>query len=97
MSNTKVKNSSDEIIQINNAFNQLKLIDSQTSSDILWLGYCYEYGIGVEKDENKAFIHYNKSAEMNNPNGVYQVGYCYYRGLPKHCGHFLKIYIKLNK
>src|ERR1700752_5315845 len=77
MSNTKVKNSSDEIIQINNAFNQLKLIDSQTSSDILWLGYCYEYGIGVEKDENKAFTHYQKSAEMNDPNGMYQVAYCY--------------------
>src|SRR6185312_3903200 len=81
MSNTKVNNSSDEITQINNDFNHLKLIDSQTSADIFWLGYCYEYGIGVEKDKNKAFIHYQKSAEMNHPNGMYQVGCYYYLGI----------------
>ena len=28
------------------------------------VGYCYEKGIGVEKDENKSFAYYQKSAEM---------------------------------
>ncbi|KAF0543510.1 calmodulin-dependent protein kinase [Gigaspora margarita] len=79
MSDTKDNNPSGEIIK--NAFNNLNLIEYQTSADILWLGYCYEYGIGVEKDENKAFIHYQKSADMNNPNGMFQVGYCYYLGI----------------
>ncbi|RIB30117.1 kinase-like domain-containing protein [Gigaspora rosea] len=45
------------------------------------LGYCYEYGIGTEKDENQAFKYYKKSADMNNPKGIYQVGYCYYLGI----------------
>ena len=42
-----------------------------------WLGYCHEFGIGVEKNENEAFVNYQKSANLNNPNGLYQVGYCY--------------------
>lgn len=50
------------------------------SDGILWLGYCYEYGIEVEKDENEAFIYYKKSAKMNNSNGMYKVG-CYYLGI----------------
>ncbi|RIB18638.1 hypothetical protein C2G38_2309723 [Gigaspora rosea] len=29
------------------------------------LGYCYEYGIGVEKNENKSFTYYQKSANMS--------------------------------
>jgi TPR repeat protein len=28
------------------------------------IGYCYRNGLGVEKDEDKAFIYYQKSAEM---------------------------------
>ncbi|RIB05551.1 hypothetical protein C2G38_2219365 [Gigaspora rosea] len=37
-------------------------------------GYCYKYGIEVEKNENKAFTYYQKSADMYSPNGMYQVG-----------------------
>ncbi|RIB18813.1 kinase-like domain-containing protein [Gigaspora rosea] len=56
--------------------------DTITLDDIpLWQGYRYEYGIGGEKDENKAFIHYQISANMNNSNGIYQVGYCHYLGI----------------
>src|SRR5690242_13708790 len=75
------------ITHVTNAFNQLDINNCQKSADmndpdgIFWLGYCYEHGIGVEKDEKKAFINYQKSAEMNNPNGMYQVGYCYYLGI----------------
>lgn len=48
---------------------------------IFWHGYCYEHGIGVEKNKNKAFDHYHQSAEMDNSNGIYQIGYCYYLGV----------------
>lgn len=46
-----------KLLKITSTFNQLKFINQ--------LGYCYRYGIKVEKDENKAF-NYLKSAEMNN-------------------------------
>ncbi|RIB26459.1 kinase-like domain-containing protein [Gigaspora rosea] len=58
-----------------------KLADVNDPDGVYWLGYCYEYGIGIEKDENKAFIHYQKSADMKNSNGMYKVGYCYYIGI----------------
>ena len=51
------------------------------TEEINCLDYCYEYRIGVEKNENKAFIYYQKSADMYNPNEMYQVGYCYYLGI----------------
>ncbi|RIB16229.1 hypothetical protein C2G38_2091434 [Gigaspora rosea] len=49
--------------------------------EIYWHGYCYEYGIVLEKDENNAFTYYQKSADMNHSNGMYQVGYCYNLGI----------------
>ncbi|RIB26278.1 kinase-like domain-containing protein [Gigaspora rosea] len=58
-----------------------KLADVNDPDGVYWLGYCYEYGIGIEKDENKAFIHYQKSADMNNSKGMYKVGYCYSLGI----------------
>src|SRR6185437_14393378 len=33
-------------------------------SNDIWEGYCYENGIGVEKDIKKAFEHYQKSADI---------------------------------
>ncbi|RIB28626.1 kinase-like domain-containing protein [Gigaspora rosea] len=78
-----------EIAQITDAFNQLnfnssllQLDDTKDSNGNYYLvSYCYEYGIGIEKDEKKAFTYYQKSADMNNSNGMYQVGYCYYLGI----------------
>ncbi|RIB07981.1 kinase-like domain-containing protein [Gigaspora rosea] len=70
---------------ISDAFNMLSggfyISDSMTPDDIYWQGYRYEYGIEVEKDENRAFKIYQVSAEKNNPNGMYQVGYCYHLGI----------------
>ncbi|RIB15198.1 kinase-like domain-containing protein [Gigaspora rosea] len=80
-------NFSDKITQITNGSNQLNFIECQKLASmndpegILRLGYCYEYGIGVKKDENKAFIHYQKSSNLNNSNGMYHVGHCYYLGI----------------
>ena len=48
---------------------------------IYMVGYCYQNGIGVEKDEHKAFIYYQKSAEMGNADGAFNVGYCYDKGI----------------
>ncbi|RIB10275.1 kinase-like domain-containing protein [Gigaspora rosea] len=71
-------------------------VNDSDNYEIFWLAYCYEYGFGVDKDENRAFIYYHKSADMNNSNGMYQVGHCYYLGIGvkmgKHqaCTHFKK-------
>ena len=64
--------SNENLTTLIDSFNKLNFSDCQKLADtddpdgIFWLGYCYEYGIGVEKDENKAFMHYHKSADMNN-------------------------------
>ncbi|RIB15247.1 kinase-like domain-containing protein [Gigaspora rosea] len=79
--------SNENLTKLIDNFNQLNFVSCQKLADmndpdgINRLGYCYEYGIGVEKDERKAFTYYQKSAEMNNSNGIYQVGYCYYLGI----------------
>ncbi|KAF0525866.1 HCP-like protein [Gigaspora margarita] len=39
-------------------------------SGINCLGSCYKDGIGIEKDEHKAFIYYHKSAEMGHAGGI---------------------------
>ncbi|RGB29447.1 hypothetical protein C1646_766599 [Rhizophagus diaphanus] len=41
----------------------------------------YEDGIVVEKDYNKAFELYKKSAEGGYPDGITMLGYCYYKGI----------------
>src|SRR5436190_1774111 len=43
------------------------------------LGYNYQHG--VEKDEHKAFIYYQKSADMGHADGTYKVSYCYEDGI----------------
>ncbi|RIB06953.1 kinase-like domain-containing protein [Gigaspora rosea] len=37
--------------------------------------------MGVEKDENKAFIYYQKAAEMGDVSGINNVGFCYLYGI----------------
>ena len=79
--------SNENLTKLIDNFNQLNFASCQQLADmndpdgIYRLGYCYEYGIGVEKDENKVFTHYQKSADMNNSNRMYQVGYYYNLGI----------------
>ncbi|EXX57775.1 hypothetical protein RirG_204020 [Rhizophagus irregularis DAOM 197198w] len=39
------------------------------------------HGIGIEKDEVKAFEYYKKSAEKGYLNGIYILGCCYENGI----------------
>src|SRR5687767_5067004 len=45
------------------------------------LGGCYELGIGVEKDESKAFKYYKKSAKRGYLGAKFPLGYCYVNGI----------------
>ncbi|GBB90794.1 hypothetical protein RclHR1_01790001 [Rhizophagus clarus] len=45
------------------------------------LGYCYQYGIGKNKDEFKAFEFYLKSAVGGNLSAQNNLGYCYQNGI----------------
>jgi TPR repeat protein len=51
--------------------------------EIYRVGQCYLHGIGVEKDELRAFTWYEKSANAGNSGGMYQVGVCYLQKLLK--------------
>ena len=44
------------------------------------LGYCYENGQGISKDEQKAVEWYKKAAEQGNPYAQYNLGNCYEYG-----------------
>ncbi len=45
------------------------------------LGNKYLKGVQVPKNENKAFEHYLKSAQLGNSDGQYNAGLCYRRGI----------------
>ncbi|CAI2164240.1 7000_t:CDS:2 [Funneliformis geosporum] len=45
------------------------------------LSRCYELGIGIEKDENKAFEINRKFHETELVNGIYRIRICYYFGI----------------
>ncbi len=47
----------------------------------LELGYCYEFGIDVRKNEKMAFNRYFEAAEQNNMYGIYNVGICFLDGI----------------
>ncbi|RIB06130.1 hypothetical protein C2G38_2217899 [Gigaspora rosea] len=45
------------------------------------IGYEHRCGIGAEKDEHKAFIYYQKSAEIGDAMGINNAGQCYLPGI----------------
>ena len=53
----------------------------QYNEDILILGICYEYGIGVEINQQEAFRLYLDSYEGGYLEGAYLVGKCYEEGI----------------
>src|SRR5690242_4980631 len=56
-------------------------IDNQFDYMFRLIACCYFYGKWVEKDESKAFIYYQKSADMGDVNGMFNVGFCYQYGI----------------
>ena len=44
------------------------------------MGVCYEDGVGVEQDYEKAVEYYRKSAEQDNDWAEYNLACCYYNG-----------------
>ena len=55
-------------------------IDQGSAEAMNYLGLCYEFGRGVEKDAKKAFEYYKTSAEDDCPMGMYNLGRFYERG-----------------
>lgn len=45
------------------------------------IGICYQFGIGVDKDENKAFNYYKIAAERGYDGAIYRLGQAYYFGI----------------
>ncbi len=41
------------------------------------LGECYHHGLGIEKNEARAFRWYEKSAKQNDKDAQFQLGECY--------------------
>ncbi|KAF0427127.1 HCP-like protein [Gigaspora margarita] len=53
-------------------------LDNQNDSIAhIILARCYRFGKWIEKNEHKAYIHYQKSADMEFADGIYNVGVCY--------------------
>ena len=63
----------------------LGLLNKIVDSGDIWgetiLGYCYEFGLGVEKDPGKALEYYQKAADKKYPKAIGFVGHCYYNGI----------------
>jgi TPR repeat protein len=58
-----------------------KMAAEQNYADAQYnLGYCYEYGKGVEQDYTVAVKWYKKAAEQNYAVAQYNLGYCYAYG-----------------
>ncbi len=51
------------------------------ASSQCYIGYCYEYGQGREKNESVAADWYEKAALQNDPSGLYYLGSCFYKGI----------------
>jgi TPR repeat protein len=46
----------------------------------IWLGYCCQYSIGVERDIIKAVELYRQAAKRYNPLAISMLAFCYYNG-----------------
>lgn len=47
----------------------------------MYVGWCYQYGIGVKKDLSKAFEYYQQAANMGDGQGMFQVAEFYHLGI----------------
>ncbi|GBB87474.1 hypothetical protein RclHR1_13960004 [Rhizophagus clarus] len=89
ITNKKVLNeriNEDEKFKLLLSSNDLSLHLQGSLSNIHYLGYCYQYGIGIEKNEIrankkkneiKAFELYKEAAENDHIISIYELGNCY--------------------
>ena len=66
-----------------NAFKVLKDLaddDKATPSDLYYLGYIYQYGLGTTKDYSDAYKYYKKAATSDNAMAYYQLATLYENG-----------------
>ena len=54
--------------------------DKATPSDLYYLGYIYQYGLGTNKDYSDAYKYYKKAANSNNAMAYYQLATLYENG-----------------
>ena len=66
----------EEFFKINSEGAELKI-----PSALCDMGYCYEFGIGVEQDDIKALEYYKKSAECGDAAGMQSLGWCCAKGI----------------
>ncbi|UZO04085.1 uncharacterized protein OCT59_024484 [Rhizophagus irregularis] len=87
--NIKVSNEQRIIAEniINNAWRNIptfELYQNAANSGnvfgITSLGYCYDEGIGISVDQQKAFELYQKAANLGNSRGINNLGVCYQNG-----------------
>ncbi|GBC32855.2 kinase-like domain-containing protein [Rhizophagus irregularis DAOM 181602=DAOM 197198] len=70
---------SDNIIQAFNLF--IKASEQDHTLAQVYVGLCYEFGYGTEKNEKIAFKFFEKVANKNYPSGINYLGYFYERGM----------------
>src|SRR6266480_4793626 len=70
------------IVTLNQAFYWYeKAANNGNLNGLYYLGNCYQFGKGIEKNENKAFEIYKKLAEQENVKALFALGYCYNCGI----------------
>ncbi|RIB30994.1 hypothetical protein C2G38_2052203, partial [Gigaspora rosea] len=77
----KIKHDTNKTFDHDNDYESANIDVSVTSDEIFKLGTYYQDGIGVEKDEYKAFNYFNRSAMKGHVEGTFNVGYCYRNGI----------------
>lgn len=78
-------------------FLKAKAAAEQGNAEAQWnLGFCYEWGKGVEQDSAEAVKWYRKAAEQGNTFAQFRLGDCYYsgKGVEKNHDQALKWYCK---
>jgi TPR repeat protein len=78
--NNLIKKCKEEINENEKEFQILKI--SEENGNILnQIAYRYENGIGTDENKKEAFIYYQKSANVNDTEGKYNLGRCYENGI----------------
>ena len=81
MAKNEVKNNKNNAATVKKDFNwYLKAAEQGDAGAQLYVGLCYDGGIGAKKDKNKAFNWYLKAAEQNLAEAQCLVGICYKEG-----------------